>query len=93
MICVVKGLNPGVINFISKLNMIVRMTVVLKGMFLTVTVSTTRAVITAAILTIAQMTSAQVVETSVTVNKSPVQEYIRVHPDNHAQPAYDMLCV
>ena len=93
MICVVKGLNPGVINFASKLNMIVRMNVVLKGLFLTVTVSTTCAVDTIAILTTAQLTTAQVVETSVTVNKSPVQDYIRVHPDNHAQPTYDMLCV
>ena len=96
MICIVKGLNPGVINFVSKLNMIVRMNVVLKGLFLTVTVSTTCAVdtIALAILTTAQMTTAQVVETSVTVNKSPVQDYIRVHPlDNHAQPTYDMLCV
>ena len=59
------------------------------------TVSTTCAVdtIALAILTTAQMTTAQVVETSVTVNKSPVQDYIRVHPDNHAQPTYDMLCV
>ena len=75
--------------------MIVRMNVVLKGLFLTVTVSTTCAVdiIALAILTTAQMTTAQVVETSVTVNKSPVQDYIRVHPDNHAQPTYDMLCV
>ena len=58
------------------------------------TVSTTCEVVTVAILTTAQMTTAQVVETSVTVNKSPVQGYIRVHPlDNHAQPPYDMLCV
>ena len=70
--------------------MIVRMNVVLKGLFLTVTVSTTRAVDTIAL---AILTTAQVVETSVTVNKSPVQDYIRVHPDNHAQPTYDMLCV
>ena len=70
------------------------MNVVLKGLFLTVTVSTTCAVDTIAILTTAQMTTGQVVETSVTVNKSPVQDYIRVHPlDNHAQPTYDMLCV
>ena len=55
------------------------------------TVSTTCEVVTVAILTTAQMTTAQVVETSVTVNKSPVQDY--VHPDNHAQPTYDMLCV
>ena len=75
--------------------MIVQMNVVLKGLFLTVTVSTTCAVdtIALAILTTAQMTTAQLVETSVTVNKSPVQDYIRVHPDNHAQPTYDMLCV
>ena len=83
-------MNPGVINFVSKLNMIVRMNVVLKGLFLTVTVSTTCAVDTIAL---AILTTAQVVETSVTVNKSPVQDYIRVHPDNHAQPTYDMLCV
>ena len=70
--------------------MIVRMNVVLKGLFLTVTVSTTRAVDTIAL---AILSTAQVVETSVTVNKSPVQDYIRVHPDNHAQPTYDMLCV
>ena len=70
--------------------MIVRMNVVLKGLFLTVTVSTTCAVDTIAL---AILTTAQVVETSVTVNKSPVQDYIRVHPDNHAQPTYDMLCV
>ena len=55
-LCYLKGLNPGVINFISKLNMIVRMSVVLKGLFLTVTVSTTCAVVTVVILTTAQMT-------------------------------------
>ena len=35
-----------------------------------------------------KMTSAQVVETSVTVNNSPIQDY--VHPDNHAQLTYGM---
>jgi len=34
------------------------------------------------------MTTAQVVETSVTVNKSPTQDY--VHPDAHTQPTYEM---
>ena len=57
------------------------------------TVSTTYAIVTVAILTTAEMTTAEVVQTSVTVNKSPVQDYIRVHPHNHAQPTYDMLCV
>ena len=32
------------------------------------------------------MTTAQVVEMSVTVNNSPIQDY--VHPDNHTQPTY-----
>ena len=35
-----------------------------------------------------KMTTAQVVETSVTVNNSPIQDY--VHPDDHAQLTYDM---
>ena len=34
------------------------------------------------------MTTAQVVETSVTVNNSPIQDY--VHPDDHTQPTYEM---
>ena len=36
-----------------------------------------------------KMTTAQVVEKSVTVNNSPIQDY--VHPDDHAQLTYDML--
>ena len=32
------------------------------------------------------MTTAQVVETSVTVNISPVQDYIYIHLDNHVKP-------
>ena len=35
-----------------------------------------------------KMTTTQVVETSVTVNNSPVQDYVQ--PDNHAQPTYEM---
>ena len=35
-----------------------------------------------------KMTTAQVVETSVTVNNSPIQDY--VHPDDHTQPTYEM---
>ena len=35
-----------------------------------------------------EMTTAQVVETSVTVNNSPVQDY--VHPDDHTQRTYEM---
>ena len=35
-----------------------------------------------------KMTTLQVVETSVTVNSSPIQDY--VHPDDHAQLTYDM---
>ena len=35
-----------------------------------------------------KMTTAQVVETSVTVNNSPIQDY--VHPDDHTQPTYKM---
>ena len=35
-----------------------------------------------------KMTTTQVVETSVTVNNSPIQDYI--HLDDHAQPTYEM---
>ena len=35
-----------------------------------------------------KMTTTQVVETSVTVNNSPIQDY--VHPDDHAQPTYEL---
>ena len=35
-----------------------------------------------------KMTTTQVVETSVTVNNSPIQDYI--HRDDHAQPTYEM---
>ena len=34
------------------------------------------------------MTTAQVVETSVTVNNSPIQDY--VHPDDQTQPTFIM---
>ena len=34
------------------------------------------------------MTTAQVIETSVTVNNSPIQDY--VHPDDHVQSTYEM---
>ena len=34
------------------------------------------------------MATAQVVETSVTVNNTPFQDY--VHPDDHAPPTYEM---
>ena len=34
------------------------------------------------------MTTAPVVETSVTVNNSPIHDY--VHPDDHTQPTYEM---
>ena len=34
-----------------------------------------------------KMTTAQVVETSVTVNNSPFQDYI--HLDGHTQPTYE----
>ena len=34
-----------------------------------------------------KMTAAQVVETSVTVNNSPIRDYF--HPDDHIQPTYD----
>ena len=37
-----------------------------------------------------KMTTTQVVETSVTVNNSPIQDY--VHPDDHTQPTYKMIC-
>ena len=33
-----------------------------------------------------KMTTKQVIETSVTVNNSPIQDY--VHQDNHTQPTY-----
>ena len=33
------------------------------------------------------MTTAQVVETSDTVNNSPIQDY--VHPDDQTQPTFD----
>ena len=36
------------------------------------------------------MTTAQVVETSVTVNNSPIQDY--VHPDDQTQPTFTVLC-
>ena len=35
-----------------------------------------------------KMTTAQVVKTSVTVNSSPIKDY--VHPDDHAQPISEM---
>ena len=35
-----------------------------------------------------KMTTTQVVETSVTVNNSPIQDY--VHPDDHAHPTYEL---
>ena len=35
-----------------------------------------------------KMTAARVVETSVTVNNSPIQDY--VHPDDHTQPTFEM---
>ena len=34
------------------------------------------------------MTTAQVVETSLTVNNNPIQDY--VPPDDHTQPSYEM---
>ena len=34
------------------------------------------------------MTTAQVVETSVTVNSSPIQDY--AHPDDQTQPTFEM---
>ena len=36
-----------------------------------------------------KMTTALAVETSVTINNSPIQDY--THPDNHAQPTYVIL--
>ena len=36
-----------------------------------------------------KMTTPQVVETSVTVNNSPIQDY--VHLDDHTQPTYEMV--
>ena len=35
-----------------------------------------------------KMTTAQVVEMSVTVNNSPIQDY--VHPDDQTQPTFEM---
>ena len=35
-----------------------------------------------------RMTTTQVVETSVTVNNSPIQDYVQ--PDDHAHPTYEM---
>ena len=35
-----------------------------------------------------KMTTAHVVETSVTVNNSPIQDY--VHPDDQTQPTFEM---
>ena len=35
-----------------------------------------------------KITTTQLVETSVTVNNSPIQDYF--DPDNHAQPTYEM---
>ena len=35
-----------------------------------------------------KMTTAQVVETSVTFNNSPIQDY--VHPDGQTQPSFEM---
>ena len=37
-----------------------------------------------------KMTSAQVVETSVTVNKSPTQDYMYIPSDDYTQPTYEM---
>ena len=37
-----------------------------------------------------KMTTKQVVEISVTVNNSPMQDY--VHPDNHTQLTYYYYC-
>ena len=67
-----KGLNPGVIIFISRLSLIVRVNVVLNR--------------TQVLLTL-KMTTAQVVETSVTVdNNSPIEDYF--HPEDKTQPTY-----
>ena len=35
-----------------------------------------------------KITTTQLVETSVTVNNGPIQDY--VHPENHAQPPYEL---
>ena len=35
-----------------------------------------------------KMTNAQVIETSATINKSPMQDY--VHRDDHTHPTYEM---
>ena len=35
-----------------------------------------------------KMTTAQVVETSVTINNSPIQDYL--HADDHTQPTFEM---
>ena len=35
-----------------------------------------------------KITTTQLVETSVTVNNGPIQDY--VHPDDHTQPTYEM---
>ena len=37
------------------------------------------------------MTTAQVVETSDTVNNSPIQDY--VHPDDQTQPTFDYYAI
>ena len=36
-----------------------------------------------------KMTTVQVVKTSVTVNNSPIQDY--VHPNNQTQPTFEMF--
>ena len=38
-----------------------------------------------------KMTTAQVVETSVTVNNSPIQDY--VHPDDQTQPTFIIIII
>ena len=38
-----------------------------------------------------KITTARIVETSVTVNNSPIQYH--VHPDDHMQPTYEMTPV
>ena len=38
-----------------------------------------------------QLTTAQVVETSVTVNNSPIQDY--VHPDDQTQPTFTITVI
>ena len=40
------------------------------------------------IIIIIHISTAQVIETSVTVNNSPIQDYVQ--PDDHTQPAYEM---